>query len=215
MDREKNATVLKQVSSQKLLGVTIDQKLSFDDHIDKLCNKLCQRIAVLSKIKWFLPLEQRKAFYNAMIKQTMLYASNVWSACFIGNLQSVFRLQKWSARIILDTDMRANSDEPFTRLDWFPLHLELKVNICVQVHKRINVRSPGYMSDLLVNERNNRNDSLNLVCPRFKRETVGRGEGHTAGVRATRLWNAVPNSLKKIECVHSFKKALIDFYASS
>ena len=45
----------------------------------------------------------------------------------------------------------------------------------------------------------------------------GRGGlgGHTVGVRATSLWNAVPNSLKKIECVHSFKKALIDFYASS
>ena len=32
-----NTTELKQVSSQKLLGVTIDQKLSFDDHIDELC----------------------------------------------------------------------------------------------------------------------------------------------------------------------------------
>ena len=66
------------------------------------------------------------------------------SLSFIGNLQSVFRLQKRSARIILDADKRANSDEPFTRLDWLPLHLEVKVNICVQVHKRINVRSPGY-----------------------------------------------------------------------
>ena len=27
--------------------------------------------------------------------------------------------------------------------------------------------------------------------------------------------HAVPNSLKTIECVHSFKKAFIDFYASS
>ena len=76
------------------------------------------------------------------------------------------------------------------------------------------------MSDLLVNERNNRNNSLNLVCPRFKLETEGWGggggsRGHTVGGGATRLWNAVPNSLKKIECVHSFKKALIDFYASS
>ena len=36
-----NTTELKQVSSQKLfVGVTIDQKLSFDDHIDELCNKL-------------------------------------------------------------------------------------------------------------------------------------------------------------------------------
>ena len=153
----------------------------FDDHIDEywrlmtiLTNSVisCQRIAVLSKIKWFLPLEQRKEFYNAMIKQTMLCASNVWSACSIGNLQRVFRLQKRSARIILDADTRANSDELFTRLDWLPLHIEVKVNICFQVHKRINVRSPGYMSDLLVlnsdiNERNNRKNSFNLVCPRI------------------------------------------------
>ena len=141
-----NTTELKQVSSQNLLSVTIDQKLSFDDHIDKLCNKFCQRIAVLSKIKWLvLPLEQRKAFYNAMIKQTMLYVSNVRSVCSIGNLQRVFRLQRRScARIILDANTQANSDELFTRLDWLPLHLEVKVNICVQVHKRINVRSPGY-----------------------------------------------------------------------
>ena len=50
------------------------------------------------------------------------------------------------------------------------------MNICVQVHKRINGRNPGYMSDLLVlnsdiNERNNRNSSLNLVFPGFMRET--------------------------------------------
>ena len=99
------------------------------------------------------------------------------------------------------------------------------MKICVQVHKRINVRSPGYMSDLLVlnsdiNERNNRNSSLNLlVFPRFCVRPRGGGGGKggpTFGVRATRLWNAaVPNSLKKIECVHSFKRALIDFYASS
>ena len=97
-------------------------------------------------------------------------------------------------------------------LDWLPLHLEVKVNICVQVHKRSNVRSPGYMSDLLVlnsdiNERNNRNNSLNLLCPPFKREIEGgggeRGRGRTFGVRAARLWNAVSNSLNKIQCVHS------------
>ncbi|CAH3027984.1 unnamed protein product, partial [Porites evermanni] len=67
----------------------------------------------------------RKAFYNAMIKQTMLYASNIWSACSTGNLQRDFR-PKRSARIILDAETRANSDELFTRLDWLPLHLEVK-----------------------------------------------------------------------------------------
>ena len=74
----------------------------------------------------------------------------------------------------------------------------------VEVHKHINGHSPSYMSHLLVlnsdiNNQNNRNSSLNLVCPHFKHETEcgGKGGGRTFGVRATRLWNAVPNSLIK------------------
>ncbi len=42
-----NATELIQVNSQKLLGVTIESKLSFDEHINNLCRKLFQRIALL------------------------------------------------------------------------------------------------------------------------------------------------------------------------
>ena len=50
-----------------------------------------------------------------------------------------------------------------------------------------------------INERNNRNSSLNLVFPGFMRETEGGGGGGpTFGVRATRFGNAVPNYLKKL-----------------
>jgi len=46
-----------QVHSQKLLGVTIDKHLSFDIHVEKLCVKVSQRIAVLRKIRRFIPIE--------------------------------------------------------------------------------------------------------------------------------------------------------------
>ena len=59
---------------------------------------------------------------------------------------------------------------------------------------------------------NSQNNSLNLVCPHFKRETEG---GRTFSVWAAGLWKTIPISFKRIECVHSFKKTLIDFYASS
>ena len=62
------------------------------------------------------------------------------------------------------------------------------------------------------NPGNSQNSFLNLVCPRFKRETKA---GRTFSVRAAGLWKTIPISFKMIECVHSFKKALIDFYASS
>ena len=165
---------------------------------------------MLSRIKRFLPREQRIAYYNAIIKQTMLFASTVWSACSIGNFQRVVRLQKRYARVILDADTRANNAELFEKLNWLPLQLEVKANICTQVYKPIYGQSPSYMNDLLVlnsdlNDRCSRNGSLNLVFPRFKQESEG---GRTFALRAARLWNTIPNFLKKIECVHRFNKAL-------
>ena len=100
---------LNQVHSHKLLGLTIDSQLSFDQHVDDLCKTSAQRIAVLRKIRRSLPLEQRKLYYNAMIKQTMLYASTVWTSCSVENIQKVFRLQKRTASVILGADTKANS----------------------------------------------------------------------------------------------------------
>ena len=55
-------------------------------------------------------------------------------------------------RYILDADTLANSVELFVKLNWLPLHLEVKVNICIQNYKRVNGHSPSYMhmNDLLV-----------------------------------------------------------------
>ena len=69
-----------------------------------------------------------------------------------------------------------------------------------------------HLRRVCANPGNSQNSSLNLVCPRFKRETEG---GRTFSVWAAALWKTIPISLKKIEYVHSFKKALSDFYASS
>ena len=72
-----NKKDIRQVEVYSLLGVKLDRRLSFDEHIESLCRTLSQRIAVLRKIKSFLPIEQRIIYYNAMIKQPMMYASAV------------------------------------------------------------------------------------------------------------------------------------------
>ena len=61
-----------QVERQKLLGLTIDRHLSFNIHVERLCKKLTQKIAVYRKIRRFLPTEQGIPYYNAMIQQPIL-----------------------------------------------------------------------------------------------------------------------------------------------
>ena len=98
-----NSVELEQVQSHKLLGVIIDTQLNFNEHIDNLCKKLTQRIAVLKKNRRHLPLDRRLLYYNAMIKQTMMYGSSAWVSTSVDNLNEVFRLQKRAERGPLNT----------------------------------------------------------------------------------------------------------------
>ena len=94
-----DSTEPEQVDSYKLLGVTIDSQLTFDQ----------ERIAVLWKTRRLLPLDQKKLSYNATVKQTMLYASTVWASCSVENIRKVFRLQKCAERVILGAVRKANN----------------------------------------------------------------------------------------------------------
>ena len=72
MERKLVNCDMEQVDSQKLLRVSILTNT-------ELCKKLSQKIAVHRKITRLIPAEQRKVYYNAMIKQIMVYGSTIWS----------------------------------------------------------------------------------------------------------------------------------------
>ena len=87
-----NGKQLSKVSNMDcatLLGVEIDSKLSFDEHIEKVCKKLASRIAILRKIRACLPLKQRLQFYNSIIRPVMSYANVVRANC---DKESVYRV---------------------------------------------------------------------------------------------------------------------------
>ena len=94
-------THLNNVASVTLLGLEIDAELTFEAYIDKLCKKLSSRIAVLKKIRSFLPLKQRLLYYNATIRTVMNYVSVIWTTCNQESLGRALKLQKRAARIIL------------------------------------------------------------------------------------------------------------------
>ena len=73
-------TKIEQVTSHKLLGVIIDEELRFKEHLEKLCKKLSERIGLLKKIRSYLPIQERKLYYNALVKPTM-YGGLVWTYC--------------------------------------------------------------------------------------------------------------------------------------
>ena len=142
---------------------------------------------MLRKIRRFLPLDQRKLYYNAMIKQTMLYASTVWTSCSVENMHEVFKIQKRAARVILGADTKANSVQLFRKLDWVPFFHEAKVNRSLMVYKRLSGDCPSYMSQMLIrnadiSERPSRHGLLNLICQSQREEGLSQYRPHASGI---------------------------------
>ena len=76
-----DANNIDQLSHRKLLGLIIDNDLSFEARMDELCKTLSKGLGLLRHISPYLKQRYKSAFYNATIKPVMLYLSPIWSSC--------------------------------------------------------------------------------------------------------------------------------------
>ena len=69
---------LENVSDFKYLGVSINQHLTWHNHIEAIQSKVAQRLGVLKRIKHLLPIHSRKLYVSTMIIPILDYASIIW-----------------------------------------------------------------------------------------------------------------------------------------
>ena len=69
---------LKPVSSVKLLGVKIEERLIFDDHISALCAKASHQISALRRIVKYLTMNNHMSINKTFIASNFNYCNTVW-----------------------------------------------------------------------------------------------------------------------------------------
>ena len=67
-----------------LLGITIDDKLSYKTHIENICRKAKYKLHALQRIRKYSNAGKAKRHYNAFISTQFYYASLIW--LFAGKL---------------------------------------------------------------------------------------------------------------------------------
>ena len=72
---------LMQVNMYKYLGVYLDPVLNWKEHIQYASKKVGSRLALLSRLKRFLPLESVKLLANTLALPLFDYCSIAWSNC--------------------------------------------------------------------------------------------------------------------------------------
>ena len=73
-----NNVPVPRVSSYKCLGVTLDEKLNWEHHIDTIIKKVNAGIAVIKRMKTYVPQEFLQTVYNALIQPYFDYCCQLW-----------------------------------------------------------------------------------------------------------------------------------------
>ena len=81
----------------------------FNTTFNNISVKISSKIYLLSKIKKYLNLESRQLFYSGYILPLIDYCCVVWGNCSNEGLNRILKLQKRTARLILDQDPIASS----------------------------------------------------------------------------------------------------------
>ena len=66
---------VKNSREKELLGVKIDSKLSFKNHVSSLCKKASQKLHAVRRVASFMDLAKRKSLMKAFITTQLNYCS--------------------------------------------------------------------------------------------------------------------------------------------
>ena len=118
LDLSADGNKIEKVPKQKLLGIVIDDHLSWAPHIEYLCSKISSKISLLRHISINIPQNIQKIFYQSYIQPLLDYGCNTWGNTTAANIERLSKLQKRAARIILRADFMTPSTIMFDKLEW-------------------------------------------------------------------------------------------------
>ena len=77
-----------------LLGVVLDSKPNFSEHIISICKKASQRIGVLMRLCNLIPMKSKLILFKSAILPFITYCHLVWHFCKASDTRKLERLQE-------------------------------------------------------------------------------------------------------------------------
>ena len=178
------------------LGVIIDNKMKFDKHIDKVCEKLSKAIGIIYKLSNDgAPKSVLNQLYYSLAYPYINYNVCSYAGTFDSHLNRILLLQKRLVRIINRSGFLDHIDKLFFNSKILKIQDVYKLNVGLYMYD--NARTVLYTRTHTYNTRN-RNDLL----PNSARLTVTQ---NSIDVIGPSTWNLIPENIKASPSRDSFK----------
>jgi len=110
--------LVSRVPSNKCLGVLLDEKLTFETHIEYICKKACAGIGTLRRIKPSVPLCILEILYRSLIEPYFDYCSPLWDTCGKQLKDKLQKIQHRAGRVIIGSSYDVRSADVLNNFKW-------------------------------------------------------------------------------------------------
>ena len=213
-----NDSVIKINDTVKYLGITIDNKLNFEEHINALATKISRSLGVLCKLCHILPKSALRNLYHSMIHPHLLYGITVWGNAFDKHLKRLATLQNKAVKLISGAQWRDHVTPSYLKLQILKLNDLYLYEVAKLMHNHSRKKLPTSLSTFFapvktIHTRSTRlaSSELNLYLPRYKSQKLQKSFKY----QGVKIWNSVPQDLKQLPFNRfktKYKKHLLSKY---
>ena len=191
------------------LGVIIDSDLCFESHIKNVIKIGYYHLRNIVKVLPFLSRADANKLVHAFIFSRLDYCNALLTGLPIRSTRPLQLLQNAAARALTRTRRRAHITPVLISLHWLPVRARIDFKVLLLVHKALHDKAPKYIIDMVKRYIPNRPlrsaGTERLLVPQARTKTYGEA---SFSHYAPKLWNTLPEDLRKASSVDTFKREL-------
>ena len=202
-----NSAVMKS-SVVRNLGSYIDDKLTMNSHISKVCNASFYYLHNIRRIRKHQKSDSTETLIHAFVSNRLDYRNS--SLCGLPQVQidKIHRVQNAAARLIWQNLGCSKITPVLSQRHWLPIKYHIEFKILLMTLKAIHGMVPDYICKL-ISRRKSTGYSLRsrtkviLEVPSCNiLPTLG---GRAFCYAATKLWNNLPSEISSLDSLSIFK----------
>ena len=134
-----NDNPVEQVTNFNFLGITLDQNITWNDHISKISIKVARVIGIMNKVKHIFPHQVLRTLYNSLIHPHIIYGLYIWGFC----PKRLTILQKKAVRILARRPYISHTTSIFKDLKILKLNDQYSMQLYKLYHHNTNNLLPS------------------------------------------------------------------------
>ena len=127
---------LSQVDSVSYLGITVNSKLKWSEHISSIASKASRSLGLIKRNLWNCPRKVGERVYTSIVRPKLEYASASRDPHYKKDISTLERVQRKAARFCLQNfNKTASVTDMLSDLNWDTLETRRKKNRLTLMYK--------------------------------------------------------------------------------